>query len=75
MTTILAALFYLVVTVHGEVRHQAGPMTADQCALQMAFAFVQINRIEAAGQRVVIAGRIVERDHVKVRCLPGERAS
>lgn len=73
MPILLAAAFWLVVTVHGEVRHQAGPMTADACALQMAYSFMQINRIEASGQRVVIAGRVVSRDDVEVRCLPGEQ--
>lgn len=75
MTTFLAAAFWLVVTVHGEIRHQAGPMTADECALQMAYSYMKIAQIEAAGHRPMILGRLVERKDVEVRCLPGERAS
>ena len=75
MTTILAAAFWLVVTVHGEVRHQAGPMTADACALQMAFHIMQARRIAAETGSVVVAGRVVTLDDVEIACKRGERAS
>ena len=75
MTIFLAAAFWLVVTVHGEIRHQAGPMTGDACALQMAFHIMQARRIAAEGMPIVVAGRVVKLDDVAVRCLPGERAS
>lgn len=75
MPVLLAALYMLVITVHGEVKHRAGPMTGEACALQMAFHIMQAKRIALEQGSIVVDGRKVTIDDVEIACKRGERAS
>lgn len=75
MTPILAAAFWLVVTVHGEVKERSGPLTAQECANQMAFRILYAQRLAAEYGHVVIDGRKVTLGDVTIECKPGERGT
>ena len=75
MPILLAAAFWLIVTVHGEIKYRSGPMTGDACALQMAFHIMQARRIAAEGTRIVVDGRVVTLGDLEIECKPGERAA
>ncbi len=76
LAALLAAAFWLIVTVHGDIVYQSKkPLTGDACVEQMAFWIVRAQQMAARGEPVVVDGRFVTISDVSIECLPGERAS